>query len=629
MTIVVVFSGYNMRAVFALLRRLSTLGVETLVIAASPADPILRSDWRYQVALTRESPSLDPAVLRTLFERLQRTCPDRKFLVAPSTEALNRCLLRHADSVLPAEFTLPLVDGDTYARLSDKKAFHALCSASGLAVPPLIEAPTATDVPLVAKPVQYSTENQSPALKPILIKNAAAWEQFAAVQETGDYFYERFVDGSSYYLLFYFYEDGRPPLRYSQKNFAQQAEGGSILAAKSACLHESPDCDAYVELLNSLSFRGLVMIELRGEPGAFFMIEANPRMWGPSQLFVDAGVGLFDAMLEDYGVIDRAPIRAADESNVAYFWDDGTSFNDEYIDSLAFFDYSAKELRADYPHWDDANLFKRPDTMALYEDMTRRSQPAVAARLRDLYRHSSKHSNYQSLAPQLVELLGESALFASSMYERERFDFIHRHVELDGRTVIDIGANTGYFSIQAASAGARLAVFEGNPEHATFIDEAASAIGLGDRIEVAAEYFRFEANDNARYDVAFLLNVLHHVGDDYGDSQLTIDQARDSMRASLQHLSACCATIVLQLGFNWQGNVDRPLFERGTKREVIDFICECAPGYFEIASVGIATGSKADISYIAADDDNIVRRDDLGEFLNRPLFILRSLTPGN
>ena len=38
------------------------------------------------------------------------------------------------------------------------------------------------------------------------------------------------------------------------------------------------------------------------------MIEANPRFWGPSQLFVDAGFNLFESFLFDYNIIETLPL---------------------------------------------------------------------------------------------------------------------------------------------------------------------------------------------------------------------------------------------------------------------------------------------------------------------------------
>jgi hypothetical protein len=35
-------------------------------------------------------------------------------------------------------------------------------------------------------------------------------------------------------------------------------------------------------------FYGLVMIEVKEYDNQFYMIEANPRLWGPSQLILDA-----------------------------------------------------------------------------------------------------------------------------------------------------------------------------------------------------------------------------------------------------------------------------------------------------------------------------------------------------
>ena len=83
--------------------------------------------------------------------------------------------------------------------------------------------------------------------------------------------------------------------------------------------------------------------------------------------------------------------------------------------------------------------------------------------------------------------------------------------------------------------------------------------------------------------------------------------------------------MVLQLGFNWKGKRDFGLFEKGTKREIINFVKKETSKNWNIIDIGIAEKKDNRIKYYDLNDINIERNDSIGEFLNRPIFILKSL----
>ena len=76
------------------------------------------------------------------------------------------------------------------------------------------------------------------------------------------------------------------------------------------------------------------------------------------------------------------------------------------------------------------------------------------------------------------------------------------------------------------------------------------------------------------YDVVFLMNVLHHIGDDYGDSAITLKEAKENIIFQLNGMAEKTKYMVFQMGFNWKGNRDKGLFENGTKEEMVEFIKE-------------------------------------------------------
>lgn len=247
------------------------------------------------------------------------------------------------------------------------------------------------------------------------------------------------------------------------------------------------------------------------------------------------------------------------------------------------------------------------------------------ATLRSLVGAKSKHSDYQLLHPSLAELIPEADYHPLGKCEMERQAYMIRHQPMTNLHVLDIGANTGYFSFAALESGARHVVSqEGNREHANFITLGARCLGVMRHIEVRPSYFDFsEVSLKGEYfDLVLCLNVLHHLGDDFGNPTLSLEGAKTDMINAINRLSFHANRCWMQLGFNWKGNRHRPLFTRGTKQEIIDFIQQGTKGYWHIDRIAVV--DPAHRKYVDVNLQNLQRFESLGEFLNRPLFLLRS-----
>ena len=243
--------------------------------------------------------------------------------------------------------------------------------------------------------------------------------------------------------------------------------------------------------------------------------------------------------------------------------------------------------------------------------------------LKKLYTTSSKHSNYQMLSTRVRELIGAEDLNINSRYEKERLDYIASNVEINGKHVLDIGGNTGYFTFEVIDFGAKeVNYYEGNKVHADFVKKVVDLTDLNNKVKVSEEYYLFDKYEQ-RYDVALLLNVIHHLGDDFGNED-DVSAAKILMLKSINQMSAVSKYLVFQMGYNWCGDRTKCLFENGTKREMIDFIVNGTKEEWEVVKIGIAVGTKENIHYEDLNDINIKREDSVGEFLNRPIFIMRS-----
>lgn len=249
----------------------------------------------------------------------------------------------------------------------------------------------------------------------------------------------------------------------------------------------------------------------------------------------------------------------------------------------------------------------------------------VLRALLDEHSRQEKHIGYHILPERLNALVqGTAVQNRYTFFERERLAFFRQHVDVEGRTVLDIGCNIGYFLFSFLDAGARRVIgYEGKASCARYLQQAVQQLGDEDRFELHGEYFQFDRRVGP-VDVALLLNVLHHLGDDYGGPDIDIRAARQGMLDQLNGLSRSTSTLIFQMGFNWKGDRKVCLFDRGTKAEMIDFIRQGTGADWTIEAIGIAQRSDGVVQYRPLDGRNIERDDALGEFLNRPLFILRS-----
>lgn len=248
------------------------------------------------------------------------------------------------------------------------------------------------------------------------------------------------------------------------------------------------------------------------------------------------------------------------------------------------------------------------------------------SKLRELYSLHSKHSNYQILPKKIAEIIGDE-IDVRTRYEAERLTYVLNNIDVKNRTILDIGGNTGFFTFELVDRGAKkIHYYEGNRAHAEFVKLSTEYLHIEDKVEVTNEYYSFmtEKHDIG-YDVVLLLNVLHHYGDDYGDKIVTKEKAKATIIEHLNNLAKSSKLLVFQLGFNWKGNREVCLFDNGTKKEMIDYIREGTKSHWRICKIGIAECRRNKVEYYDLTEMNMKRQDHLGEFLNRPIFIMESI----
>ena len=296
------FSGANDRAVIALCRGMTRYGVPFGLIGRNGTDLLKRSSYADHYLLDRASERLEFDEILEATSRARQRYGVQDWVICPTSEYLNIVLFAMRDRLEKEGIKLATCDEALYTRVSDKLQFRKYCAELGVPAPELLtDGVEGLPVhPFVAKPRQ-NLSRTGRILYPYLVRTAEQRMDFRRGSEIEEFYFERFVEGESWYLLYHV--DARGQVAHgAQRNFLQQGKGKSIVVARAMPYPEPEVCERFASRLVADGYRGFIMVEIRrtseGEPVA---IEANPRCWGPFQLTIDARMGLFEAFLRDHG----------------------------------------------------------------------------------------------------------------------------------------------------------------------------------------------------------------------------------------------------------------------------------------------------------------------------------------
>lgn len=195
--------------------------------------------------------------------------------------------------------------------------------------------------------------------------------------------------------------------------------------------------------------------------------------------------------------------------------------------------------------------------------------------LQELYAETSKHGQYQTLPAKLADALGlQFEVNEEWRGDRPRYRIIRDYVAASGcRSLLDVGANTGFFALSLAGdiQGLSVTACELNKTHARIIELLAEVGGyhvpVTDQPADAEHVDRF-----GHFDCALHLNILHHAGHDF-DGTLVRD--RSAFRAyAVDYLGRFRSTadrMVFQMGYNWRGDKTLPLVGRDDQAGKVRF----------------------------------------------------------
>lgn len=358
----ILFSGNNQRAVVAFCRFAKKSNIPFYIFSSGPDDTIYDTDYSDKVVFKRRERTLEFAHILKVLKEVRIDKGLKKLILLPSTEFLNRFLVKFKKDFEQNNIHIPLVNKSLYEQVSDKYQFSAKCKRRGLKIPR--EYPRKKySFPFVIKPKRYFSKEEKVQFKPIIVHNEEELKASKKRYDLTESFFQQYVDGVSYYLLYYISSENEHVV-FSQKNLIQQSGGGSIVAATPANLHNEEIAKDYLDLFLDIGFHGLVMVEVKYLDGSYYMIEANPRLWGPSQLFVDAQVPLFTQFAKEIGFGVNAVEKI--KEGVKYCWFGGII--DEYRskNQLKFYSYDENELFQNLPNWLSHEVYRRPDTFKIF-----------------------------------------------------------------------------------------------------------------------------------------------------------------------------------------------------------------------------------------------------------------------
>ena len=284
--LVILFTGANERAVGAFCRSLQRDRIDFVLITRNTQDALYRTRLRRYLFAQRTQDALDENEFKRLLLDIKAHHPTRPLTIAPSAESINRLLMGMQDWLCQEGIRGISVSPQIYHLFSDKEKLLAAAKVVGLEIPAQIEQLSERQLPLVLKPrVESGPHGQR--LYPLLVRNAAEYAEHASHYDAAHYLIQRYIDGQSFYYL-YFRNDAGVVALY-QRNIAQQAAGKSMVAAELVRCPDTNTDQRLRALLEQHHYCGFIMFEVMESAGQHFIIEANPRLWGPMQLALENG----------------------------------------------------------------------------------------------------------------------------------------------------------------------------------------------------------------------------------------------------------------------------------------------------------------------------------------------------
>lgn len=184
--------------------------------------------------------------------------------------------------------------------------------------------------------------------------------------------------------------------------------------------------------------------------------------------------------------------------------------------------------------------------------------------LEKLYEDGSKHSIYQNLPDFVSEHIDYKVEINEEWRgDRTRLEYVKKFISgVEFKTLGDIGANTGYFSLSLANEykNKKVLAYEINRNHCDLMKVIKENFNM-ENIEVIEEGVDLSKIKDIDYrDIYIFFNVIHHAGVDFDkDLNITTENFMVYTENFLKLLKNKCKYLVFQMGYNHGGNKLTPI----------------------------------------------------------------------
>ena len=206
-----------------------------------------------------------------------------------------------------------------------------------------------------------------------------------------------------------------------------------------------------------------------------------------------------------------------------------------------------------------------------YLDLKQREK--MIQELKNLLETETKHGNYQTLPPALLNLDSSLDKYSPKIekLDIQRYKWITSKIDFKEKKVLDIGGNIGYFSLRLATEkDARVTIYEPFEKHSRLIDIGKKLLNLSDQklINIKKGIGLEDIKKLDRQDIVLLLNVVQHAGEDF-DKLLVkeISEWKEYAVKYLLEIRNISNYLVFQNGYTWLGDNG----ELCQESEILDF----------------------------------------------------------
>lgn len=297
---VLLICDVNPRACIAIIRALDNSGITALIGLREGSRKITTFINYVRIRKTKIVYYNDDSKDVFINSMLKIKEQNGSYLVLPTGEKLMRWALSGKALLSAHGITIPTVSLEIYELVSNKASLLSYAKNFGLLSPPeMVDIPEVYQFPYVVKPKKFDLCDIQVLSVPFLTQNPAAHKKLLEKKlDLKKHFIQEYLDGPSFYYCA-LYVQGVISLRFAQQTLIQEPNGGSVIKAIPCDLPE--DLIQKIDsMFNELRWNGVMMLELKKSDSNFYLIECNPRFWGPLQCAIDNDVNFPLLLIENF-----------------------------------------------------------------------------------------------------------------------------------------------------------------------------------------------------------------------------------------------------------------------------------------------------------------------------------------